>query len=321
MILRIRTQLGTWRVQDVKPEDKIGFICSRIENEHQTILTTSLSADISGTQQYDIHATVQQVGLKHGDMVYASVDVTKTGVHENAQASVKRVTKSGDIVIQSYENVSNSNGFRPGMLSLRSMKKHWTLNEFIRLDEQFEFKLKAAEKAPCTLASTDEAVMSEFVGYMQSCNFQRIRIGYLYGTIDEKVKSVRADFLYEPPQQTTDVSFELLEDPMEVVCLYVYMLICLYIYSDLHIYIYLDVTTNTMTYTYTCTYAITHPGASQSTSAITRCTESRMGVFSPAQRSQLPLHGRRSHVRRGAAVARRRGYRRVPVRDGESDAG
>lgn len=216
MILRIRTQLGTWRIQDIKPEDKIGFICSRIENEHQTTLLSSLSADILGTQQYDTNLTIQQVGLKHGDMLYASVDEAKTGVHENAQASVKRVTKTGDVVLQSYENISNNSGFRPGMLSLRSMKKHWTLNEFIRLDEQFCFKLKAVDKAPCTLASTDKSIMSEFVGYMQSCNFQRIRIGYLYGSIDEKTKSVRADFLYEPPQQTTDVIFELLDDPMEV---------------------------------------------------------------------------------------------------------
>lgn len=216
MILRVRTQLGTWRVQDVKPDDKIGYVCSRIENEHQTTLTTSLSTDISGAQQIDTNLTVQQAGLKHGDMLYASVDESKTGVHENAQASVKRVTKTGDIVLQTYENVANSNGFRPGMLSLRSMKKHWTLNEFIRLDEQFQFRLKAADKAPCTLASTDKSVMAEFVGYMQSFNFQRMRVGYLYGSIDEKEKGVRADFLYEPPQQTTDVSFELLEDPLEV---------------------------------------------------------------------------------------------------------
>jgi hypothetical protein len=41
-------------------------------------------------------------------------------------------------------------------------------------------------------------------------------VGYLYGTCNEKDRTVRAEFMYEPPQQTTDTTFELLEDPNEV---------------------------------------------------------------------------------------------------------
>jgi hypothetical protein len=41
------------------------------------------------------------------------------------------------------------------------------------------------------------------------------RIGYLYGKFLED-KSAKVEFIYEPPQETTDVSFELLEDPKAV---------------------------------------------------------------------------------------------------------
>ena len=38
------------------------------------------------------------------------------------------------------------------------------------------------------------------------------RVGYLYGTFGEK-NSVKVDCIYEPPQDTTDTGFTLLDDP------------------------------------------------------------------------------------------------------------
>lgn len=42
------------------------------------------------------------------------------------------------------------------------------------------------------------------------------RIGYLYGHFDEEKKAVTVECIYEPPQDNTDVSFNLLEDPRAV---------------------------------------------------------------------------------------------------------
>jgi hypothetical protein len=42
-----------------------------------------------------------------------------------------------------------------------------------------------------------------------------IRIGYLYGRVQSDA-SVKVEFIYEPPQETTDVSFIVLDDPKEV---------------------------------------------------------------------------------------------------------
>jgi hypothetical protein len=50
-----------------------------------------------------------------------------------------------------------------------------------------------------------------------TCPFgHAVRIGFLYGTFNEEDKSANVDFIYEPPQECTDCSFELLEDPLAV---------------------------------------------------------------------------------------------------------
>ncbi|RYH11884.1 hypothetical protein EON65_38615 [archaeon] len=112
------------------------------------------------------------------------------------------------------ETALKSTGFRPGMLPLRSMKMHWTLNEFVSLDEQFVYKVKAQEKSLCTLASIDATALSNFQNHIHQFGFRSMRIGYLYGKFEEGSR-VRVEVIYEPPQETTDVDFKLLEDPKE----------------------------------------------------------------------------------------------------------
>ena len=43
----------------------------------------------------------------------------------------------------------------------------------------------------------------------------QLRIGFLYGTIIENAK-VKVEVIYEPPQETTDISFQLLSDSRAV---------------------------------------------------------------------------------------------------------
>lgn len=43
------------------------------------------------------------------------------------------------------------------------------------------------------------------------------RIGYLYGTFTSD-NGVRVEAIYEPPQESSDVSFTILEDPQRVSC-------------------------------------------------------------------------------------------------------
>lgn len=214
LILRIRTQLGTWRLKDVNPNDTFAIIRARIEREHTTDLTgRPITSDIEGNHPFPETMTIAGAGLVNGSMIFVLVDETKTGVHEAAQSSAKRIAKDGSIVAQDYSSLSNSQGFRPGMMSLRSIKKQWTLSQFIQLDEQFVFRLTATKPAYCKLASTDSKSMEEFSAFARSLDFRRMRVGYLYGTFNEATFSTNVDFIYEPPQDCTDRTFTILEDP------------------------------------------------------------------------------------------------------------
>jgi len=209
--LRVRTQLGTWRLNNVNRFDTIGTIRTRVEAEHKTdLMGKPITIDQLGKNQIDDRITVAQAGLKHGDMVYALVDEEKTATHEMSTMG-KMITKDGNIIQQSFTDVANKNGFRPGMMPLRSMKMAWTLNEFISLDEQYQYKIKAQAQGFCTKADMNVTAIEDFKQYMTSYDYRKIRIGYLYGTF-ESDNSAKIVCIYEPPQDTTDTSFELLED-------------------------------------------------------------------------------------------------------------
>lgn len=129
------------------------------------------------------------------------------------------------------------------MLPLRKMKMQWTLNEFISLDEQFQYKVKSPDTGMCKKVSIDTASIQDFQNYMRNFDFRVMRyvfnifvcivdamavqywydlsiqpcfrVGFLYGKYNEDT-SVKVEFIYEPPQETTDISFTILPDEKEV---------------------------------------------------------------------------------------------------------
>jgi nuclear protein localization family protein 4 len=118
--------------------------------------------------------TVKDAGLRNGDMIYAEVDESKVGAHE-ATTSKKKITKDGQIIMQDTTSELQKSGFRPGMMPLRDMKMQWTLAEFVSLDEQFVYKIKAQDKGICKLASLDSSCMAGFQNYMRSLDFRSLR--------------------------------------------------------------------------------------------------------------------------------------------------
>jgi hypothetical protein len=175
--LRIRTQLGTWRVNNVSPSAKLAEVRSRVESEHKTdLLGKPFTADITGKAPLADSRSISELGLKHGDMIYAVVDEEKTAIHEQAVTG-KRITKDGLIVPQEFSDVSHRNGFRPGMRPLRSMKMAWTLNEFIELDNQFTYDVKHQPTTTCIQAKINSAAIQEFQGYMLRYDYKVLRYG------------------------------------------------------------------------------------------------------------------------------------------------
>lgn len=175
IVLRIRTQLGTWRLQNVTQDDSLFDLRRRIESEHKTDLNDKLfTSDISGKNILLDDMTVRDLCLKNGDMIYIQVDESKTS-HELASVATKRIQKDGTIVTQEYSHIVNKKGFRPGMMSLRSMKMAWTLNEFVALDEQFQFKIKRQTESICKKAIVNKKVIEDFQGYMMNFDYRKIR--------------------------------------------------------------------------------------------------------------------------------------------------
>lgn len=210
IILRVRTQVGTWRLENVSLSDTIAQVKSRLEAEHLTeFLDKPISKYPGGKDVLPLTSTVGSLGLRNGDMIYASVNEEKTGVHETTHTA--RYIKDGNIVAKEYSQGSQ-NGFRPGMMALKSMKMQWTLNDFISLDEQFVYRMKNPDKSFCTKVSVNEDSQINFAHYMQIFEFRKIRVGYCYGRF-EADNSVRVEYIYEPPQESTDLSFIVHDDP------------------------------------------------------------------------------------------------------------
>ncbi|CAM9751683.1 unnamed protein product [Chrysoparadoxa australica] len=221
MILRVRSQVGQWRVHGVTRETTIAQLREQIGKEHNLDLSDgeaqplSLKPNALGDQPaLPLGKTLQELGLAHGDMLHLKLDEARMA-HEEAQGP-KKVNADGTIVQQSYDEVAKKTGFRPGMMSLRSMKMKWTLADFMEMDDHFTFKLKRQDKAVCTQVSLDTKTCQSFQTYLRQFNFHQCRMGYLYGYFEEDNK-VKVECAYEPPQRGFAAGFELLDDPREEV--------------------------------------------------------------------------------------------------------
>lgn len=219
MIIRVRTQLGTWRIE-VSPTDTFGVLRDKVELQYKTDLEgRAFCGDIAGKRLFSDDVTLREAGLENGSMLYVTVNAEKTvfriGSNDNNNSTglgsgpkkttvSRQITRDGTLVTS--ENQSDPDGFRPGMMSLRSMKKHWTLTEFVELDNKFVHKLKQQEEAICKGVSLDTRTIAEFQSFMRTLDYRRIRIAYLYGTFKPN-NTVVVDALYEPPQNCTDIHF------------------------------------------------------------------------------------------------------------------
>eukprot|EP00557_Chaetoceros_sp_GSL56_P002316 CAMPEP_0176503218 /NCGR_PEP_ID=MMETSP0200_2-20121128/15242_1 /TAXON_ID=947934 /ORGANISM="Chaetoceros sp., Strain GSL56" /LENGTH=509 /DNA_ID=CAMNT_0017902487 /DNA_START=1750 /DNA_END=3276 /DNA_ORIENTATION=+ len=182
MIIRIRTNVGQWRVSSLTPTSLGQDILSEIASTrgHTIIYTQPLSLDPAGHQPLNLEQSLQEQNLTHGSMIYCRVDPSSvvaaagggagefdaTNNHNNGNhpANVndsvtvptetvtkptvqtkRRILPDGSISIIEVEEGdvnADAKSFRKGMLPLRSMKMQWTLQEFVEMDNKFVFKIQ-----------------------------------------------------------------------------------------------------------------------------------------------------------------------------------
>lgn len=246
MLIRVRSNVGVWRVDGLNEGTATtADVLAGIQTSRPNVVYEKpLSSDPACQSPLDSAQTLAQQGLRHGSMVHCRVDpgscVDVTAAPTAAAqeddnnngdtamaptSNMKRVIdKDGSIKLVPSNEVrreGDDKGFRKGMLPLRDIKMAWTLNEFVAMDAQFEFKIKRQESAICKQVSLDIPSITDFQSYLQRFQFQRKRFGFLYGTYvetEDGERKTRVEAIYEPPQEPDPDAaegFEQLEDPLE----------------------------------------------------------------------------------------------------------
>ena len=126
--------MGTWRFEATK-KTSIATLRDRVVQEKRLgkDFNIVLSLDQRGNQLVEDSATLGALKIGHGGMLYAQFPAKKN----LATSSGSRKIVNGKIVNQTYSDRSAKEGFRPGLMSLRSMKMKWTLSDFQALDSRY----------------------------------------------------------------------------------------------------------------------------------------------------------------------------------------
>jgi len=244
MIIRVRSNVGVWRVEGLDQATSTGetILVEIAKTRPHVSYEKPLSRDPACQQPLDLGMSLMSQSLKHGSMIHCRVDPSTcatadaplstagenesgTGVPQDISNMKRIIDKDGQIKLVPSNEIRSSTddrGFRRGMMPLRDIKMAWTLNEFVAMDSQFEFKIKRQEQAVCSQVSLDSLSIQNFQSYLQRFQFARKRFAFLYGRYeasdDSGAKKTIVEAIYEPPQEPdSDAAegFEQLEDPLE----------------------------------------------------------------------------------------------------------
>ncbi|CAH0476754.1 unnamed protein product [Peronospora belbahrii] len=211
MLIRVRSKNGTWRVEDLTLSSTIADIKRWIFEQHSIAPNQQeLTLDQQNVQKTTDIQTLRELHVGHGDMLFLNYDGETVGT---GGAIGTKINSDGTITHVSYDDRADKQSFRPGLKSLRDMKMHWTLDEFMRMDAQFEFKISAQKEPHVAKVHLDSASCNDFQAYLRQFAFQQSRCGWLYGSVATETKEVTVEFIYEPPQEGNPYGFEVLDDP------------------------------------------------------------------------------------------------------------
>jgi nuclear protein localization family protein 4 len=253
MLIRIQTNAGIWRVEipdGSASATKVSDILSQIATSRpHVVYETPVCFDPACQRAISTQATLLAQGIAHGSMLYCRVDAStcanvlapspaagsdgspsaaptrdaNTMAPAHGQHTKRIIAADGSIQLVHVHDSSlteEDKGFRKGMLPLRDMKMQWTLRDFMDMDSRFVYKIKRQEERWIGTGgvSLDTANAQEFQTYLRKFNFQRARMGFLYGKFIDDAdakKKVSVEAIYEPRQEVdTDGSqgFVLLDD-------------------------------------------------------------------------------------------------------------
>ena len=214
MIVRVRTNVGVWRVEGLDAESATtADVLSGIASTRPHVAyETPLSSDPRCGSPLDPAVPLGRQGVGHGSMVHCRVDpgtcaestaadvgggesmeTDEASKDKRPSGNMKRIIdKDGSIKLVHAEGSSSSGsekGFRKGQKALRDMKMAWTLQEFTAMDDQYNFKIQRQDASFVGKGGVhlESSAVDDFQSYLRRFQFQQQRCGYLYGRfVDEE---------------------------------------------------------------------------------------------------------------------------------------
>ncbi|GJQ11792.1 hypothetical protein GpartN1_g3583.t1 [Galdieria partita] len=237
MIIRLRLPDGSTKRVEAKNDETIAGLLDSLKEDW---LHLEVFRSLRETESLDLNATVEDSGLKHGDMLYLKGTLAKA---EEA-VETPRETEEGSSAVNTDQQNSrlNSvrNGFQPKITSRclhgpRGMCEHCMPKEdpkeryrraveqlhglrggsiaALEAAEAMKFHIKPQEESFASSVSVDHDAAFSFQANLVSIGFQQQRLGFLYGRVEDSAL-VFVDCIYEPPQCGTYQMYKL-ESPQE----------------------------------------------------------------------------------------------------------
>lgn len=212
MIIRVRTNLGVWRIEDLDASTATtaDVLAGIARTRPGVVYEKPLSSDPRCDRPLGSATPLSSQGLGHGSMIHCRVDASTCAENtvDNASSDAppeggggaaaaagntrRVIAEDGSIRLVHAEGPSASGsdrGFRKGQLALRDMKMAWTLQEFTAMDDKYNFKIKRQDASFVGSGGVhlESSAVDDFQSYLRRFQFQQQRFGYLYGRfVDEE---------------------------------------------------------------------------------------------------------------------------------------
>ena len=170
-----------WRVPDLSSTSTIADVQAWVQEQYHIPPEQQLfSKDPQGKDRCAPDKSLASLDIRHGNILYLECEV-EISTGKNAVVG-KRINMDGSISAITYDERMEATGFRPGLKSLRDMKMYWTLDEFMRMDAEFEYKIERQKTPVCTSVTLDPQSCNSFQSYLRQFAFQQSRCAWLYGS-------------------------------------------------------------------------------------------------------------------------------------------
>jgi hypothetical protein len=74
MLIRVRSKVGTWRLDGFEESSKVGDIIKQIQEKYRIPAEAqTISRDPGGTDSLGVDQSFASLGIKHGEMLHAQV--------------------------------------------------------------------------------------------------------------------------------------------------------------------------------------------------------------------------------------------------------